>query len=264
MRTAYHPTGAWILAPIALLRSHPVIYWKPRLRNSAFMASRPLLKSMATIKRHPSALLLGVQLLGVMLYPAMENTPEGSALFGAFGIVVLALALWVVNRSPMLNSVAWALAVPAVVLSLAAAVGERPGLIAFAQALESALYFYTAFGLTAYMLRDHRVTGDELFAAGATFTLLAWAFAFAYSVCDQWSPGSFTAGVHADSPRTWMELLYLSFSTLSGVGLSDVLPLRAPARAIVMLEQFAGVMYIALVVSRLIGLATSRAIARRD
>jgi hypothetical protein len=36
------------------------------------------------------------------------------------------------------------------------------------------------------------------------------------------------------------------------VGLSDIVPATPMARAIVMLESFAGVMYIALVVSRLI------------
>jgi hypothetical protein len=38
------------------------------------------------------------------------------------------------------------------------------------------------------------------------------------------------------------------------VGLSDILPVTGMARALVMLESFAGVMYIALVVSRLIAL----------
>ncbi len=55
-----------------------------------------------------------------------------------------------------------------------------------------------------------------------------------------------------------MELLFLSFSLLSGVGLSDVVPILPQARALVMLEQFAGVMYIAVVVSRLIGLTILR------
>ncbi len=228
------------------------------------MAIRPILKWLATARRHPSALLLAVQLAGVLFYPAMEGTAEGRALFGAFGIVVLALALWVVNRSSLVNWVAWALALPAVILSITAAIIERPGLVAIAHVLEGLLYLYTAFGLITYMLRDHRVSGDELFAAGATFTLLAWAFAFAYSVCQTWYPHSFTGYGDASAQRSWVELLYLSFSTLSGVGLSDVMPIRAQARALVMLEQFAGVMYIALVVSRLIGLATSRAIARRE
>src|SRR5687767_3591631 len=110
----------------------------------------------------------------------MENTQAGRALFGAFGILVLALALWVVNRSASINWIAWCIAVPAVVLSLLSAWVKMPGLLVYAHLLEGALYFYTAASLTAYMLQDHRVTRDELYAAGATFTLLAWAFAFAY------------------------------------------------------------------------------------
>ena len=49
-------------------------------------------------------------------------------------------------------------------------------------------------------------------------------------------------------------MLFLSFTTLSGVGLGDILPLSPPARVLVMLEEFAGVGYIAAIVSRLIGL----------
>ena len=217
------------------------------------------LRWWVTARRHPSALLLAVQLLGVLLYPVMEDTAAGRALFGVFGMVVLALALWVVNRSASINWIAWCIAIPAVVLSLLSVWGQQPGLLVYAHVLEGALYFYTAASLTAYMLQDHKVTRDELYAAGATFTLLAWAFAFSFSVCQQWYPGSFTAAVNPEQPRSWMELLFLSFSVLSSVGLSDIVPIRAEARALVMLESFAGVMYIALVVSRLIGLTVTRA-----
>ena len=92
-----------------------------------------------------------------------------------------------------------------------------------------------------------------LFAAGATFTLLAWAFAYAFYVCQAWYPGSFTSMSPGES-RSWIELLFLSFTVLSGVGLGDVLPVSDPARVLVMLEEFAGVGYIAAIVSRLIGL----------
>ena len=49
-----------------------------------------------------------------------------------------------------------------------------------------------------------------------------------------------------------MKLLFLSFTTLSSTGLSDVVPVKAFARSLVMLEQVAGVAYIAMVVSRLL------------
>jgi hypothetical protein len=120
-------------------------------------------------------------------------------------------------------------------------------------AFEAMFHFYAAGSLITYVLEDEFATIDEMFAAGATFTLLAWAFAYVYVVCQALLPGSFGAG--ADDPRTWIELLFLSFTTLSGVGLGDIIPVRPMARALVMIEQFAGVMYIAVVVSRLIALS---------
>src|SRR3712207_2390762 len=104
------------------------------------------------------------------------------------------------------------------------------------------------------MLADHVITRDELFAVGATFTLVAWAFAYVYVVVQAVEPQSFTAAVDADEDRSWMELLFLSFTTLSGTGLSDIVPSKPFARGVVMLEQVAGIGYIAMVVSRLVGL----------
>lgn len=60
--------------------------------------------------------------------------------------------------------------------------------------LEAALYFYTAGSLIAYTMQDDRVTTDELFAAGATFTLIAWGFVYVYLVCQTWYPHSFIGG----------------------------------------------------------------------
>lgn len=72
---------------------------------------------------------------------------------------------------------AWLLAVPAIASSLVAIVFGQPSLIAVSSMCEAALYFNAAASLISYMLHDHRVATDELFAAGATFTLLAWGFA---------------------------------------------------------------------------------------
>lgn len=181
----------------------------------------------------------------------------GRAAFVVFGNLVLALTLWVVNRSPMVNWIGWTLAVPAVVLSLMAHLGNYPYSLVIGHLLEAALYFYAAVGLIFYMLADNEVTFDELLAAAATFTLLAWAFAFVFSVCQAVSPGSFTGAVNPQEARGWLELLFLSFSVLSSVGLSDVIPIQPMARSLVMLEMFCGVMYMAIVVSRLIAMAAT-------
>ncbi len=61
-----------------------------------------------------------------------------------------------------------------------------------------------------------------------------------------------------EDERSWMELLFLSFTTLSSTGLSDVIPVQPFARGLVMLEMLAGIGYVAMVVSRLVGLLVMR------
>lgn len=206
------------------------------------------------LRYHPSAFLLAAQLLSLVMYAFYDDIPGGRALLSSFGVLVLALAVWVVIRSPAARWVAWVLATPAFALSLLTALYDDPRLVVGSALVEAALYFYAAASLIAYMMEDYHVTTDELFAAGATFTLFAWGFAYVYQVCQIGLPGSFAGATHPGEPRTFLELLFLSFTTLSSVGLGDVVPLTPMARVLVMLEEFAGVAYIAVVVSRLIGM----------
>jgi hypothetical protein len=205
-------------------------------------------------RREPSAVLLAAQLAGVLLYPFMEGSDAGRALFSLFGIAILGLVVLAVRSSPALTWVSVLLGIPATVLLLIQAVSGSDDLLPYSSAVEAILYFYAGGALIAYMLADRVITRDELFAVGATFTLVAWAFAYTFTVCQAIDPGSFTAAIDPGAERSWMELLFLSFTTLSSTGLSDVVPIRAFARGLVMLEQLAGLAYLALVVSRLVGL----------
>jgi hypothetical protein len=216
------------------------------------------LRRRVLVRHHPSGFLLAAQLSSLLLYAKFDGIHSGRALLGALGALVLVLAVWVVNRSPAINWIAWVIATPAFVLSLLSALFVDPTLLVWSSLLEAALYFYAAGSLIAYMMQDYRVTTDELFAAGATFTLIAWGFAYGYLVCQAWQPGSFIGETHPGEPRTFIELLFLSFTNLSAVGLGDILPITSAARVLVMLEQFVGVVYIAVVVSRLIGLTIVR------
>jgi ion channel len=209
-------------------------------------------------RREPSAVLLFSQLAGVLLYPLMEGSDAGRALLSVFGIAILGLVLLAVRTLPAVTWVAVMLAIPATVLLLIQAVTGDDALLPYSSAIEAVLYFYAAGGLIAYMLADHEITRDELFAVGATFTLVAWGFAYAFTVCQAIEPQSFTAAVDPNADRTWMELLFLSFTTLTSTGLSDVVPVKAFARGMVMIEQLAGVSYIAMLVSRLVGLTVLR------
>ena len=213
---------------------------------------------LQAVRRHPSAILLAAQLASVLLYPFMEGRGTGRALVSILGIAILVLVVLAVRSSPGLTWVAVLLGAPAtVLLAIQVATGDD-ALLPYSSGLEAVLYFYAAGSMIAYMLADQEITRDELFAVGATFTLGAWAFAYTYTVCQAIEPGSFTAAEDPAGARSWMELLFLSFTTLSNTGLSDIVPVRAFARALVMLEQIAGIAYVAMVVSRLVGLTVAR------
>src|SRR5688572_33399007 len=54
---------------------------------------------ISQLRRIPSAALLLVQLLGLLLYPWMEQSPAAHALLSGFGLLVLGVALWPCGRN---------------------------------------------------------------------------------------------------------------------------------------------------------------------
>jgi hypothetical protein len=209
--------------------------------------------------RHPSAILLITQLLGVLLYSIDDaQDPGWRAAFEVFGACVLGLAIWVVRDQPGPTWLAVVLGVTASGLSIMAAITGSDALNLAGAVVHALFYFWAASSMLGYMLSDSDVTKDELWAVGATFTLVAWAFAYVFAALQQLVPGSFTAAVDPDAQRTWLELLFLSFTNLSSTGLSDVVPILPKARAVVMIEQLCGLAYVALFVSRVVGLTLSR------
>ena len=212
---------------------------------------------------HPSGVLLVAQLVAVLLYPFLDGSTLGRATLGVVQMGVVLIALWAVRRTPALNWVAVLFGAPALIFTILEAVEPSTGWIVLVSALFHApFYFYISYGMIRYLFHDDRVTRDELFATGAAFTVVAWGFAYVYAAAQVLWPGSFIA-YGGDGARPWFELLFLSFTTLTSVGLSDVTPVLGHARSLVMVEQVAGVFYVALVVARLVGLNANRRVRRQ-
>ncbi|PTT87036.1 Ion channel, partial [Pelomonas sp. HMWF004] len=203
------------------------------------------LRYLALTRRHPSAILLVVQLVGLLLYPLLDGTQAGLLALSGFGIAVLVVTTRMVRQTPGLTWLSACLALPSIVLLVLQAVWDMHWLLPWSAALEALFYFYAAGSLVAYMMSDMRATTDELFASGATFTLLAWAFTYCFVVLQAVQPGSFSAAVNPEQPRSWTELMFLSFALLSSTGIGDVIPVRPLARGLASLEMFVGVMYLA-------------------
>ena len=205
-------------------------------------------------KMLPSAWLLLLQLLVLVLTAVPDFSLTYRALLWVLGVLLLLLIAKVIQQTPMFTILGLSFVGGAVIFSAMMILGSSdPKIQMTAHSFEALAYFSAAYGLLRYMFADRYLTRDELFAAGAVFTLIAWGFAFLYSVCQLAYPGSFYNAA-IPGQQSWLDLLFLSFSLQSATGLSDLMPVSAPARVLAMLQIFCGVMYLAVIVSRLIAL----------
>lgn len=199
---------------------------------------------------HPSAVLLFGQLLVVLVYPFLDGSVAGRAAIGVFQMALVFTAVWAVRRTPTLSWFALWLGVPAMAFAVLEAVEpDADWIVLTSAALHVPFYFFVSYAMIRYLFHDEDVTRDELFATGAAFTVVAWGFAYLFAAAQVLWPGAF------GEERAWFDLLFLSFTTLTSVGLSDILPVVSHARSLVIIEEVAGVFYVALVVARLVGLA---------
>lgn len=214
------------------------------------------------MRENPSAVLLIAQLVGIVFYAFVDDVPGdsiGQLVVSLFGMLVVVLALGVVRASPTYTWLGVIIGIPAVLLSIMDwATGGDISWQVSSGVVHVAFYTYTLIGLLRYMFSDYDVTADELWAVGATFTVAVWLWAYAYSTIQALVPGSFVAAINPEGTRSWLELLFLSTTTMTSTGLSDVIPVKPLARSVVMIQQIAGMLYLAVAVAWIVGLTIRR------
>jgi hypothetical protein len=96
-----------------------------------------------------------------------------------------------------------------------------------------------------------RVTADTLKGGIAIYVLLGLDWAIFYTILYHFNPSSFNGITQSQSQA---DFLHFSFITLTTVGYGDIHPLATSARIATDLEAIAGVMYPAILISRLVSL----------
>jgi len=215
----------------------------------------------------PNAWLLVALVIQVLAYPFLEDSPGGYGVVAAFDLVILGLALRASRAGGYETGLGSVLAAPAMALVVMLAIGARgPGLYTANLVAQALFHTFVVVCLLRYMLRDDVMTRDELFAAAGLYVMMAFVFAYLYALIEFWRPGAFVINA-ANRPHPvarWWDLLYFSFTCLTSTGFGEITPVNDHARSLVMIQQIVGVLYFALVVSRLVTLQTARTAGERD
>ncbi len=113
------------------------------------------------------------------------------------------------------------------------------------------------FMIGTHIEKENEVTIDLIMAAACTYILLGMLWAYAYYLVESLHPDSFKAA--EKRVEVLWDFYYYSFVTLTTVGYGDILAVSRPARALSILEAIIGQLYLAIMISRLVGLHASQA-----
>ncbi len=211
------------------------------------------------LMQRPHVLLVAFLVAILVAFPLVEHSAAGRSVLSLLLVAGIVLALRRVQVSRTGKWLVTVLGALAVVSDMLHEGGLPPPAGLVTALTQTVFYAVAALLMCLYMLSDTRATIDELFAAAAAYMLLAFAWSMTFWSIEFLNPGAFVAAnpVLPES-LTWFEFLYLSMTTLSTTGFGDIVPVSSAAHSAVILEQFVGVLYVALVISRLAGFAGGR------
>jgi hypothetical protein len=196
-------------------------------------------------------------LLSVLAFFILTPFLEGNSTGELFIILVLYLTLIAataeLHEKPILFRSAIPIAAASMVLLL---LGHfypvRPLLLADDIVLAGFLCLVSV-SLFAYLGQPGAITKGRLYVSVALYLLIGLSWFVLYQIIDLLQPGSFAeAGVTLAGRIPPSKLLYFSLVSLTTLGYGDVVAVRPAARMMATLEAAAGVLYIAITVSRLV------------
>ena len=202
-------------------------------------------------------LYLMVALLALLLlHPYFPSGLVGQTLLLVLNSATLIAGVYAVSDTRRHMVIAIAIGIPWFVLAWSSLI--LGGAVVALSSLIVTIVFYT-FALVrvlAYVLLPSPVTRDKIHGAISVYLLMGLTWASCYSLIHVLQPGAFLVDEahNPDGAFQFADFVYFSFVTLTTLGYGEITPVSAQARSLAMMEAVSGVLYIAVLVARLVGL----------
>ena len=120
-----------------------------------------------------------------------------------------------------------------------------------------ALIAFVVANLLRFVLRAPSVNTEVLCASISAYLMLGLLWTVAYWLVAQVNPNAFGFNTGPKETMSGFNAFYFSFITLSTVGYGDITPVSRIARWLAAMEAMTGLLYVAILISRLVGLYSS-------
>jgi len=181
-------------------------------------------------------------------YPLVESFDKISGPWLIiFSTIVPIATVYAISFHKHYLEMALSLSVPFIIVTWLQAV--EPGQIWVLAHFVLAIFFY-AYVLIIFinhLMKIETVNNVLLLGAVSTYLLLGIFWSELYSTLEYILPGSFAFVFNI------YDFIYYSFSSLTTLGMGDIIPLTSSAKALTILEAVTGLLFIAALIARLVG-----------
>jgi len=202
--------------------------------------------------------LLLALLLVLLAYPFFTGKSLAGRVFAVFFTWVLISAVYAVSRDNKRNFlISLVMFAPTALFLWADQFVDNRFVDILGFMFMIAFTFFTVFCILSYILKEKKVTGNILAGAASIYLLLGISWSLLYAFLEFLKPGSFIISKHIIKDMTemgWSTFNYYSFVTLTTLGYGDITPATMHAQSLAILEAAAGVLFTALLISRLVGM----------
>jgi len=210
------------------------------------------------VRRYSSVELLGALILLIAAMPFVDDLPHGATVESALlSLVMISAGLAVGGRRNVLL-LALLLLLPALITRWTHHL--FPHLVSPTVHLVFCLIFiaFVVANILRFILRATRVDTEVICAAISVYLMIGMLWGFAYMLVGICSNEAFYFAPIWNDARTMTPFnsFYFSFTTLSSVGFGDITPSSKVARMLAVMETITGILYIAVLISRLVSLYT--------
>src|SRR5271170_110909 len=195
-------------------------------------------------------------LANLILYPfAVGTGGVGYYIFRSFGYAAVLMGVYAVSFRRGFLLFALVFAIPSVIHHFLSSEGHASAFAIVTTALSFVFDTFVIMVIFRKVFLRGKVTTETIFGALCIYLLIGFTFASLYGLLADIRPNVFylTPETNAHVVPDRFDLVYYSFGTLTSLGAAGMTAVAAQARSISMMEAILGVLYPAVLISRLIG-----------
>jgi hypothetical protein len=199
-------------------------------------------------------LLFLILLATLIVYPYAESNGFLYVAFRALGSVAILISVYAVSLRRGVLLCALVLAVPALLQRNLLPTPDQGFLSILNIAFSFAFDLFIIIVIFRRVFRHEKPNAETIFGALCVYLMIGFTFASVYQMLATLHPHAFYLDpmVNAHLVPDRFDLLFYSFTSMTGLGASGMIAASRQARSFTIIESITGVLFLAVLVSRLI------------